>query len=200
MIHLRDVKMRPKLIVTFLVAGLVPLAAIGWLGIQRSSDALMAGSFAQLEAVQQIKQGQITQYFSERMGDIRILADNPTTKRALRELVPATRAAELRGNSRDGLLRDDEYRDAHDQFHATFRFYKETYGYYDLFLIAPGDGAVVYTVVKEPDFGTHLAEETEGLADSWTDAVRMGRASIVDMAQYTPSAGAAAMFVAAPVT
>ncbi|MFW6261574.1 MAG: hypothetical protein ACOC6J_08330 [Spirochaetota bacterium] len=50
--------------------------------MNQSSDALMTSQFAQLEAIRQIRQGQIASYFAERRGDMNVLSE---TVMALRQ-------------------------------------------------------------------------------------------------------------------
>ena len=199
MISIKDIAMKPKLIASFLLSGLVPLAIIGIMSMQRSSEALLEGAFAQLEAIQQIKNNQIAQYFGERSGDVRVLADNPTTQAAARQLLAAARGAEARGFAGAGILDDPQFRSVHDEFHNTFSFYNETYGYYDVFLVGPDEGLVMYTVAKEADFGTKLSQVRTGLAQVWSEAARNRRVALSDMEPYAPSNDAPAMFIAAPI-
>ncbi len=48
------------------------------------------------------------------------------------------------------------YAELHAAQHSVLRSVIRTHGFYDLFLIRPGDGRVVYSVFKEVDFGTSL--------------------------------------------
>lgn len=95
------------------------------------------------------------------------------------------------------------YSDEHAQHHGPLRDLIQTFGYYDLFLIAPDDGRIVYTVFKEIDYGTRLIGgpyEDSGLADAFRLALPGdGRATVVDFRRYAPSYLAPAAFIAAPI-
>ena len=81
MIKLKDIKMKSKLIFVFLLVGLIPLAIVGWWNARLSTNALMAKSYAQLEAVRGIKTTQIEKHFSERKDNIGALAETVSALR-----------------------------------------------------------------------------------------------------------------------
>ncbi len=79
--NLKDIRMKPKLIGLFLLAGLLPLAIVGIWSSKLATDALMGKSFDQLEAVREIKKKQIEKYFRERKGDMGVLMETVETLR-----------------------------------------------------------------------------------------------------------------------
>ena len=199
MAGVKDIKMKPKLLGALLIAGLIPLAIIAFLSLERAKEGMMKQAFNLLDAVQMIKLGQIQTFFGERVGDAIVLADNPYTKMAVVEMEKASTAARARGLSGSGLMQDPTYKAAFDLYHPTFKKYMETYGYYDVFLISPDAGDVYYTVCQEADYGTQLSRENTHLASTWKKVMSTGSTSLSDMEPYSPSAGAPAMFVAAPI-
>ncbi|MBT4501527.1 MAG: HAMP domain-containing protein [Gemmatimonadetes bacterium] len=199
MAGIKDLKMKPKLLSTYLIAGLIPLSIIAVLSLGKAKDGMMSLAFNQLESVQKIKQGQVQTFFGERLGDSQVLAANPYTRMAVAELNRASTGAREKGLSGSGLFQDSAFKSTYDAYHLTFKHYMETYGYYDVFLISPDAGDVFYTVTQEADFGTILSRENTHLAKVWKEALRTGQAVLSDMEPYAPSAGAPAMFVACPV-
>jgi methyl-accepting chemotaxis protein len=92
---------------------------------------------------------------------------------------------------------------AHNEFHADFRDFQLSGGYYDLFLFDL-DGNLIYSVFKESDFATNFL--TGAFADSGLGEVVRGASTLpeggvysTDFARYTPSLGAAAKFIGTPV-
>ncbi len=75
MIQLKDMKINRKLVLFFLLVGIVPLGVLGYLGADRIEKALMKKTYDQLEAVREIKKNQIQRYFDERKGDITVLTE-----------------------------------------------------------------------------------------------------------------------------
>ncbi|MGE0086489.1 MAG: methyl-accepting chemotaxis protein [Desulfococcaceae bacterium] len=79
--RLKDIPMRPRLIGLFLLAGLLPLAIVGFWSSKLASDSLMKKAYDQLEAVREIKKKQIEKYFAERRGDMGVLIETVETLR-----------------------------------------------------------------------------------------------------------------------
>jgi len=104
-------------------------------------------------------------------------------------------------NAGDG----SEYSALHARYHPVIRHYLEKFGYYDIFLVDPKTGHIVYSVFKELDYGTSL------LSDAYKDtnfsqAFRQARqfktsdkTSLVDFKHYLPSYNASAAFIASPI-
>ncbi|WP_413268491.1 adenylate/guanylate cyclase domain-containing protein [Floridanema aerugineum] len=99
---------------------------------------------------------------------------------------------------------NSEYSKIHERYHQIFRKIIQKFGYYDMFLIDP-QGSIVYTVFKETDFATNLqkdAYQNTNLAKLY-QMVRESKArdytKIIDFAPYSPSYGAPAAFIAAPI-
>ena len=97
----------------------------------------------------------------------------------------------------------DAYDRAHKQYHSTFLKHLQAQGYYDIFLINP-TGTIVYTVMKERDYGTNLINgplKDSGLAHVFQKALKAegGLVFMSDFEAYAPSKGAAASFVASPI-
>jgi methyl-accepting chemotaxis protein len=96
------------------------------------------------------------------------------------------------------------YSMAHLRYHPALRALVTELGFYDGFLIAP-DGDVVYTVMKESDFGTNVltgAYKDTNLSRAVSAALTSNATDaffITDFSPYAPSAGIPAAFAAIPV-
>lgn len=77
----KNIKLGPKLIALFLIAGLIPLAIIGILSYNMASQALTQLAYNQLSSVRSIKKAQIERYFEERKGDMNVLVETVKTLR-----------------------------------------------------------------------------------------------------------------------
>jgi methyl-accepting chemotaxis protein len=105
----------------------------------------------------------------------------------------------------DKALDITQYSQLHGQVHPTIRSYLEKFGYYDIFLVQPETGKVVYTVFKELDYATSLIDGP--YADTGLgQAFRLARAAtspnfvaITDFKPYFPSYEAPAGFIASPI-
>ncbi len=97
-----------------------------------------------------------------------------------------------------------EYSRVHARYHPIFRKIVEKFGYYDMFLLDP-EGTIIYTAFKEADFATNFTTGpySESNLAKVTAAVRQANTrdyvKIVDFDSYSPSYGAPAAFIAAPI-
>ena len=105
----------------------------------------------------------------------------------------------------DAASDQSSYSRAHAAYHPKLRSYLEDLGYYDIFLADPDTGHVIYSVLKEVDYGTSLVSgphKRTSLAQVF-QAVREssspGVVRLEDFATYPPSYGAQALFLATSV-
>lgn len=102
------------------------------------------------------------------------------------------------------------YSRVHARFHPSFHRYRSAFGYYDIFLISPDDGRVLYTVLKEIDLGVSLNAQPyreSPLANVYRKVLERARETgpldspvvMEDYRPYEPSGMAPAAFVGAPV-
>ena len=105
----------------------------------------------------------------------------------------------------DKALDVTQYSQVHGQVHPVIRSYLEKFGYYDVFLVQPETGRVVYTVFKELDFATSLTDgpyADTGLGEAFRQAKAATSPDFVaftDFKPYFPSYEAPAGFVASPI-
>lgn len=100
---------------------------------------------------------------------------------------------------------DSDYSKAHATYHPPIRSYLEKFGYYDIFILDPHTGDLVYSVFKEIDYATSLVSGLysktnfgkvvqEAMASTDKDFVKL-----IDFEMYDPSYGAPASFIARPI-
>ncbi len=97
------------------------------------------------------------------------------------------------------------YSKTHKIFHPIIRSYLEKFGYYDIFLVEPHSGHIVYSVFKEVDFATSLLNgpyRNTNFAEVFREANSAKVPNIrkvVDYQPYHPSYNAPASFIASPI-
>lgn len=79
--NLKNMKMKPKLVILFLCAGIVPILLVGWWSGHLAGEALMKSSYNQLKGLREIKKNQIQGFFAEREGDMGVLVETIATLR-----------------------------------------------------------------------------------------------------------------------
>lgn len=104
----------------------------------------------------------------------------------------------------DSANEESEYNDAHKKYHPSFKSFLKQFEFYDVFLINPDNGRIMYSVFKEVDFGTRLFEgpyKNTGIAQVAKKALKLknGQTIFSEYSQYAPSYNAYASFVATPV-
>ncbi len=236
-------KLSTKLIVSFLLVGLLPFSVLGILSYIKCTGALNERSFAQLEAVRDIKKAQIEKFFSTQReninvlvdtvaslrraaishlitdldlkkrkieaffrrirSDVKILSERPDILELLQQLSALAQKLGLEPDQPFEFSKDvTAYENIVKKFEPPLKDYVKDYGYYDLFLITPDWGHVLFTIARESDLGTNLSSgpyKDEGLARLWRKVVKTRRVSIEDFEPYTPSQGQEAAFVGAPI-
>ena len=97
------------------------------------------------------------------------------------------------------------YSKIHRKHHRNFRTFLNKFGYYDIFLVEPKNGNIVYSVYKELDFGTSLASGSyakTNFARAYSNSKSKYDGDFVyitDMERYTPSYEAPASFISSPI-
>lgn len=201
MIRLSDLRIQPKLILLFLLTGIIPLLIVGLLSSKVATDALLKKSFAELSAIQNIRKGQIESFFDSLMANSKVLAES----NRIHELVALLENHEKRttvDQSRLLNINSQEYQQLVGPYMGALKSYTNTYNYYDLFIIDANHGHVLLTVGGEDDLGSNLTHgiyRDSGLAKAWRTVVETGSTALIDFSPYQPSGGIQAMFIAQPI-
>lgn len=96
------------------------------------------------------------------------------------------------------------YSRLHAKYHPHVRDYLKTFGYYDIFLVDPDTGDIIYSVYKELDYTTSLINgpyADTGIGHAFKEAreLEAGEVAVTDFARYLPSYDAYAGFFATPI-
>ncbi len=97
------------------------------------------------------------------------------------------------------------YSNHHGYYHKMIREFQAQFGYYDIFLVDPDSGDIVYSVFKEVDFATSLIDGPYADTNIGKVFREVNKSTnpeyvkMVDFAQYTPSYESAASFIASPI-
>lgn len=86
-----------------------------------------------------------------------------------------------------------------DYYHPYLSKILKNNAYYDILILNPKNGRVMYSVTKEADLGENLKHSSlskSGLAKAWEQAVQNNEVSFSDLSPYAPSNGDPALFLA----
>ncbi|MEK7991300.1 MAG: response regulator [Thiotrichaceae bacterium] len=222
--------LRGKLIILFLGISLIPLISISmivsyWVEVRLHEEAIN-----KLTAVRNIKATQISHYIHERLKDVENLSSNPSTIEVMLAFERVAHDDEHSSDKHDSDEQHSEeakmavsrilylgkpdlldandgsaYSQVHKQYHAVFQKYQQDYGYYDIFLIEPHSGIIIYSISKEDDYGTSLntGKYANGnLAKIFKATVNASDPNFThlnDFEPYAPSNYTAAAFVTSPI-
>ena len=105
----------------------------------------------------------------------------------------------------EDALDGSSYSKAHKTYHNIIRDYIDSFGYEELFLIDHKTGDIVYSVLKEIDFGSSLLNNSyknSNIYDAFIatkDAAKSNITKLTDFKPYYPSYNAFDAFIAAPI-
>ncbi|MBD3266266.1 HAMP domain-containing protein [bacterium] len=229
MLNLNDIRMKPKLIMLFLVVGLLPLIIGVGVSYQNSSAAIKEQAFNQLAGVRDIKKTEIEKFFAERQGDMGVLVETVSALRqeafakldAIQEIKKAQietyfeeRYADLAIYSANSAMvsaverfvnafqaggMSGEQWKQWDAFHGP-KLQTYVQNYgYYDLFMISPQGDIVWTAAKEKDLGTNL--ETGPYSDSGLAAAyRRGKENVyLQDYRYYAPSGEPAAFIAGPV-
>ncbi len=97
------------------------------------------------------------------------------------------------------------YSEIHKTYHPVIRHFLREFGYYDIFLVDPETGHIVYSVYKEIDYATSLISgpyKNTNFAETFNNARKANNdeyVSLEDFKQYDPSYSAPASFIASAI-
>lgn len=186
----KKMRFRTKLILLFLMVGLMPISILGYLNYHQAYKALARQSMDQLISLREDRKTQLQEFFRNLRLDAEILSDHRLLKDILSEYIAAYKKGGLEGK---------EFQAVDSKYHRRYAELCKKQEYEDLLLV-DNKGNVLITVKKNPDWGANLTNGTysdTNLADCFKNAKR-GIISIVDFKNYPPS-GQPAAFIGAPM-
>ncbi|MBF0444877.1 MAG: hypothetical protein HQL68_04760 [Magnetococcales bacterium] len=228
MINFENARIKPMLIWTFLLVGLLPIVISGFLSSSNSKDALMQQAFNQLKSVREIKKVQIENFFKERQGDIGVLVETVTTLRSnainqltainqskkqqvenyfrgrqllmmdVRKNLRFTKAVEPFSDAIAHGIESQEYKKMYNQRFPGLKTFQETAEFFDVYIINL-NGRVVFSTERRSDMGSDLIRGP--LKNSGlAQAFKKGRLDthMTDFAWYEPTKAPAA-FISTPL-
>jgi len=100
---------------------------------------------------------------------------------------------------------DTQYSQLHRKYHPHLNQFLDAFGFYDIFLVEPETGYIIYSVFKELDFATSLISgpyKSTGLAEAFHDANNSSEkhsSFLIDFKPYFPSYDASAAFMSSAI-
>jgi len=189
-------------IVSVTIIGLILLSVIlGSVSVLSSKTKLMEDSYHFLTSVNKSKKDQLQSFFNDAIADIEVISKVNNITSLIDDFESVDEKLNIDKNGKfpvDNPL----VKSITSKYESFFQNYAKQYGYYDIFIIDPIDGHVLYSQAKESDYGANLKTgslKNSGLGELFRKVNQTNRTVIVDMKPYAPSANAPAMFIGTPV-
>lgn len=202
MIRLEDIRIRPKLLILFLITSITPLLVVGLLYSKWIEDAMVKESFSKLTTIQNLRKGQIENHFNKSFADIHLLADSERIYNFVGIMLSYEEKQET--SSLDNLQAETEdFKKIVQNIKKPLQDYVTLNGYTDLYLIDADHGHVLFSVQGMADLGTNLSKgkmKSSALAKIWIRALETGKTVMTDFAPYSPANNQEMAFIADPVT
>jgi methyl-accepting chemotaxis protein len=194
-------KIGTKLIVFFLLVGIIPLVIVSLISIFITSGQLSTEAENKLLAVRDLKKAMIETYLADFNNMIEGLPQNKNILDLTNEL--SDYFAEMKVGEREKFpINTTKFESIYDKYDEYLNELKDKYNFYDIFVIGKTSGHVAFTLSREADLGANLKygeyRETH-LAKLWEDVLKTKQLSFKDFQPYEPSGGDAASFIGVPI-
>jgi len=191
---LNKLSIKAKLLLSFLLVGMIPMAVVAVIALSKSSTILNHEIEAKFHAIQVAKTSHLQDYFKQIRNALKVFRDDPYT---LEAMLAMNEAFKTGGNS----INTESWKQMAAKYDARLKDIQTDNGWYDLFLIHI-EGSIVYTAAREPDLGMIIPEsqvKDSGLGKAFKALQTAPDEAIIfaDFAPYAPSAGAYAAFMIA---
>ena len=202
MLKFNDVRMKPKLITVFLLAGILPMLTVGWWSSQKASDALLHEAFNQMEAMRGAKESQIEDFFAHTLETVEILSRSRDMYDTFTELITYHKDTNVQPEGPYDVS-TPRYAKIWAEKGGDLPNYVHKYGFHDLLIVCAKHGHVMYSVEKNADLGTNLRHgpyRNSGLARVRRLVLEKNKPVFMDFSSYAASGDDdPAAFIAAPV-
>ncbi len=192
---------RQQIIIHLLISLITLTFIISYISISKSKEALIQKNYATLNGARNMKKYFIENFFNERIGDINVLSHSKIVKDLVRDMNYVYETLDIK-EADDFPIKNPLVKEKLLTNEIFFNNYIKYYDYYDVFLISAKYGHVVYTAIKESDYGDNVLRgrlEKSGLGEVFAKAIKNNRSTFVDMRPYYPSDDEPAMFLAKPI-
>ena len=185
------IKLSNKLLALFLMVSILPMAIVGWVTNQRTSNTIETMQYEKLNALAEDRANKVEQLFFERSHDAILLAQFPLIAQILNEY---SNGFSARGIDSPAYAEIDRERGTYlSDYAAELKIYDQ--------LLINAHGDIVFTTAKNSDLGTNLhtgPHKDSELAQVFQRAMAGETTKDVNIATYQAS-GVPTIFIAAPL-
>ncbi|MFP4544867.1 MAG: methyl-accepting chemotaxis protein [Candidatus Kapaibacterium sp.] len=198
---LKNTRLIYKIIVGFLLIGLVPVIVMNLISISKSGGQIEEEKFSQLKSVSQIKKDRVREFFEKKYEDINVLSAGENLIRMYIDLRDYHIEKEV-GSDDPFPTEDDEYYALIDRHQGFIEKLRDVYGYLNVYMICQDHGHVMYTLKGYSDDGENLTSgglRSSALAKIWSKVTESDKIEMVDYELYGPAGNRPVSFIGAPM-
>ena len=197
MSKLYDLSIRPKLVIAFLLTGVLPLIMTGYYGATLANKALMGKSFDQMASIQSIRATHIESEFNQRLQSLRQLAKSVQMLSFSQGIIQyydrdVTTSAFV-ASARNRLIQDNK---------DHLKRFARSFGCHDIKIIGRDYGRILFSLTDSQREGDRLNQTTWAgtrLQLAYKTVLTTDKGAIIDFAPFAPDDGQETAFFAEPV-
>ncbi len=208
---LKNIKLGPKLLISFLIVGLVPLTIVGIISTTAAKKALNQAAFDKLQAVKQTKKDQIEAYFQEVFNDLETLTLSQDAYYLYEKFEMYVNLNSI--SETDKFMTSGEGRTKGRNFDKGYeeivtvdarnftRMWKDR-GYADIYFVSAPWGHVQYSAARKGDLAANLVHgplKNSPLAKIWNNVLQTKKPAFMDFVPYAPNGNQPYAFAAYPL-
>ncbi|WDP90857.1 MAG: response regulator [Desulfobacter sp.] len=194
---LNNMPIRPKLVLAFILTGILPLIITGYYASTLATDALMEKSFSQMEAVQTLRSAYIEAVFQERFGELKRLARSNQMLSMSQNLI---RYHDRKGVSPDFISR--VYKTTIEENLDHLQRFSDAFGCTDLLIIGRDYGRILFALNDQNIIGQRMNQSSWSgtrLALAYKSILTTDHGVVLDFHPFEPDRGRETAFFAEPV-
>jgi methyl-accepting chemotaxis protein len=194
-------KIRSKLLIAFLLVGLIPLAIIGASSLITAKEALNQAAIEKLAAMEETRRNQVENYLKQVFIDSEAMARSMDVFILYEQFDMYDNVNDVDENSPYNIT-DDEFHTIYKENGKNLSRLHEDGGYADIYYIGVPWGHVKFSAAKGPDLGTNLKNgpyRESGLAEIWRRVSESKAGVFLDFAPYEGDNMRPSAFVGQPV-
>ena len=174
---IRNLRLRQKLMVTYLLVGLLPFAAVAGFSYYVASSSLQKQAFSGLTAIGQAKQTQVVEHLRDQLFSVNIFAHEPMVKDSIGQYSEALKSG----------LDSSEYKEVDARWHGSLSQVAKRFGWADIYIVDI-DGNVVFSNMGNSDLGANLKTDEVLLKTDLALAYTKGIEGVLvgDLKYYEP--------------
>ncbi|MBN2166360.1 MAG: HAMP domain-containing protein [Marinilabiliaceae bacterium] len=199
---MKNIKLSVKILIYFLVSGLIVTSVIGYLSFNQSAKSLNERTEGTLVSLRHVIKEQIETHLREKENSLRILAQTIDVKEMFYDLKFYHDTVVSSNKMSSFPVNTPLYELTIDPHTSFFSSYGLTYGFNDLYVICAAHGHVMYSNSRRSDLGANLGYgelKNSHLAEVWEKVVETGEFVMSDMNTYAPSNNENCMFMGVPL-